>query len=220
MIRLVNFLLLEEKIIEYNKDIIDKGTTPQKIYELCSCIRETFCISYSIRKDNNLFLYFQKEHTLVSFIGKDLRYLGPDERSQALLLEKALNLSKRIGINLIDRRKQSTPGIYISRFFDNLSFLRYLKSLLMKNVYLITNHEEFIKNDKDFDANYLTVESFLDDVLFILPNYEKSNNGSKIDFQFKEMKNIKSFSLSKIKQVENKILYINYRKDRQESVRL
>ncbi|MFX1531798.1 MAG: hypothetical protein ACFFBC_11850, partial [Promethearchaeota archaeon] len=87
---MVNFLLLFEKIIEYTKKQINKGLTPQKIYELCSCIRETFCLSYSIRKNNNLYLYFQEENLLLSFIGKKLRYLGPDERSQALLLLKAL----------------------------------------------------------------------------------------------------------------------------------
>ncbi len=102
---MVNFLLLLEKIIQYNKEIIDKGLTPKKIYELCSCIRETFCLSYSIRKDNNLLLYFQKEHILVSFIGEALRYLGPDERSQALLLEKALNKANRINFNVRDGRK-------------------------------------------------------------------------------------------------------------------
>ncbi len=50
--------------------------------------------------------------------------------------------------------------------------------------------------------------------------YENFIGDSKILDLFKEMKNIKFFSLSKIKLIENKILYINYRKDRQESLRL
>ena len=216
---MVNFLLLIKKVSHYNKEIINKGLTPQKIYKLCSCIRETFCLSYSIRKDNNLFLYFQKEHILVSFIGKMLRYLGPDERSQALLLEKALSIAKGIDFKLGGGRKQSTPGIYVSKFFDHLSFLLYIKSEVMGNVFFITEDYQFIIKERDIFPPNLDFESFLDDVLFILPTYEISNKGSEFLDLFKDMKNIKFFSLSKIKQIENKILYINYRKD-QDSVLL
>ena len=216
---MVKFLLLIKKITQYNKGIIDKGLTPHKIYELCSCIRETFCLSYSIRKDNNLYLYFQNEHILISLIGKTLRYLGPDERSQALLLEKALRIAKGIDIKLIGEKKQSTPGIYASKFFDHLSFLLSIKSEVIGNVYFITEDNEFIIKEREIFPLNLNFESFLDDVLFILPTYEISNKGSEFLDLFKDMKNIKFFSLSKIKQIENKILYINYRKD-QDSVRL
>jgi tRNA pseudouridine-54 N-methylase len=217
---LVNFLLLLEKITQYNKKIIDKGLTPQKIYELCSCIRETFCLSYSIRKDNNLLLYFQNEHILVSFIGEALRYLGPDERSQALLLEKALNKANRINFNVRNGRKQSTPGIYVLKFLDHPSFLGYINSLVIGNVYVITDKEEFIKKERDIYTRNINFEFFIDRNLFIIPMYEDFIGDSKILDLFKEMKNIKFFSLSKIKLIENKILYINYRKDHQESVRL
>ncbi len=212
---MVNFLLLIEEIIQYNKENIDKGLTPQKIYELCSCIRETFCLSYSIRKDNNLFLYFQKEYIFVSFIGEELRYLGPDERSQALLLEKALKKSKGIDPNLEEGRKLSTPGIYISRFFDHISFLGYFKSIVRGTFYLITDKDEYFRKERVINTFNLTFEPFLDDIAFILPAYENSNNDSKILNLFQEMKNIKFFSLSKIKQIENKILYLNYLKDLQ-----
>ena len=37
----------------------------------------------------------------MSFLGNELRYLGPDERSQALLLEKALKTAK--GIKLLGK---------------------------------------------------------------------------------------------------------------------
>ncbi|MHA1932472.1 MAG: hypothetical protein ACW96X_08025 [Promethearchaeota archaeon] len=217
---MVNFLLLIEKITQYTKEIIDKGLTPQKVYELCSCIRETFCLSYSIRKANNLFLYFQKEHILVSFIGKELRYLGPDERSQALLLEKALNKANRIDFNVKDGRKQSTPGIYVLKFIDHSNFLGYINSLVIGEVFIITDQEEFIKKERDIYAHNSNFELFIDRNLFIIPMDVNLFGESKMIDLFKEMKNIKFFSLSKIKQIENKILYINYRKDNQESVRL
>ncbi|MHA2281082.1 MAG: hypothetical protein ACXAC5_09550 [Promethearchaeota archaeon] len=217
---MVNFLLLIEKITQYNKEIIDKGHTPQKVYELCSCIRETFCLSYSIRKNNNLFLYFQKEHILVSFIGKELRYLGPDERSQALLLEKALNKANRIDIKVKDGRKQSTPGIYILKFLDHSSFLGYITSLIIGNIYIIIDRKAFSKKERDIYASNFNLEFFIDKNLFIIPTYNYIIGNSKMLDLFNEMKNIKFFSLSKIKQIENKILYINYRKDHQDSVRL
>jgi len=220
LIRLVKFLLLIEKITQYNKELIDKGLTPQKIYELCSCIRETFCLSYSIRKDNNLYLYFQNERILISLIGKALRYLGPDERSQALLLEKALRIAKGIDFKLGGGKKQSTPGIYGSKFFDHRSFLLSILSEVIGNVYFITEDEKFNIKEKDIFPPNLDFVTFLDDILFILPTYEISNGNSEFLNLFNDMKNIKFFSLSKIKQIENKILYINYRKDHKDSVRL
>ena len=90
MIKLVNFLLFLENTINYDKRDIDEGRTPPLIYKICSCLREAFCLSYAIRKNNNVYFYFQRDHVLIKFDGKELRYLGPDERSQALLLEKAL----------------------------------------------------------------------------------------------------------------------------------
>ena len=93
MINLANFLLIIEEIIDFTKKDIDIGYTPPLIYKICSCIREAFCLSYAIRKNNNLFLYFQKEKILIKFEGSRLRYLGPDERSQAILLKKVLDKS-------------------------------------------------------------------------------------------------------------------------------
>jgi hypothetical protein len=217
---LVDFLLLIEEIIHYDKRIIDSGLIPQKIYELCSCIRETFCLSYSIRKDNNLFFYFQKEHILVSLIGKKVRYLGPDERSQALLLEKALNKAKRMDFRPEDVNKQSTPGFYVSQFLDHPLFLKYIQSLVKGTFYLINDWEEFTRTERGFYTDSFNFNFFGDRNLFIIPTYDNLNRNFKFLNLFKEMKNIKFFSLSKIKQIENKILYLNYRKDHQEFVRL
>ncbi|MFW9822753.1 MAG: hypothetical protein ACFFE4_07460 [Candidatus Thorarchaeota archaeon] len=203
---MVNFLLLSENIPEYSKIIIDKGQTPPKIYELCCCIRETFCLSYSIRKENNLLIFFEKRHILVNFIGNKLRYLGPDERSQALLLEKALREAKETDISWKRIRAQSTPGIYISKFYDLLSFLDFINSMYMGQLYLIIDNNKL--SDKDLKS-----AAFLEGELFILPTYENAKMNSKILDLFKQMKTIKFLSLSKIKQLENKILYINYRKD-------
>lgn len=215
---MVSFLLILEKIIEYDKKIIDKGLTPQKIYELCSCIREVFCLSYSIRKNNFLYLYFQKEHVLVKFEGNKLRYLGPDERSQALLLEKALNkVKEEININKNIWIK-STPGIFVRKFSDIYSFIDFYRSIAIGKSFLITNDPQIDEEKVDiFNLKNNFVEIKETD-FFIIPVYTISRENSKMIELFKEVKNIKLLSLSKIKDMENIILYINFKKDQQRSL--
>jgi len=212
---LVNFLLLIEKIIDYHKTDIDKGQTPLNIYEICSCIRETFCLSYSFRKNNNLYLYFQEEHILVSLFGNELRYLGPDERSQALLLEKALNTAKgliKLGKN---GKKKSTPGIYITKFSDDLTFIVHLSLIVKGTNYILLKQNESLTDDVEelsLDGGFEMID---DNYFFTIPVSPIFRKTDKFLPLIKEMKNIKFFSLSKIKQIENKILYINFRKDQQ-----
>jgi hypothetical protein len=216
---LVNFLLLIEKIPEYIKKTIDTGLTPQNVYELCSCIREAFCLSYSIRKKNNLYLYFQDDHVLVKFLGNKLRYLGPDERSQALLLEKALKHAKDLKNLTKIELKKSTPGIYFTRFNDLVSFIRYLNSINAGSAYLILENEGILNEEikvLKFDA---TVKILNEDNFYIIPTYTVKKETSIISTLITELKNIKCLSLSKIKPIENKILYINFRKDYQETLK-
>ncbi|MFX1477432.1 MAG: hypothetical protein ACFFCI_04810 [Promethearchaeota archaeon] len=217
---MVNFLLLIEEVIDFSKKNVDKGQTPLKIYKVCSCIRETFCLSYSFRKENNLYLYFHKEHILVSFLGNELRYLGPDERSQSLLLEKALKTAKG-SINLgKSGKKKSTPGIYIMKFSDDLPFIDYISLMVKGNDYILLEYDDPIINDVEKLSSESFIEKINDNFVFIIPvppifkNLDGTDNFLTL---FKEMQNIKFFSLSKIKQIENKILYINFRKDHQET---
>ena len=53
---------------------------------------------------------------------------------------------------------------------------------------------------------------------FIIPIYTITTKNFRIIELIKEVKNIKLLSLSKIKKVENKILYINFRKDQQRTL--
>lgn len=215
---MVNFLLLFENIIEYNKRSIDKGLTPQKVYEICSCIRETFCISYSIRKSNNLYLYFQKEQVLIKFEGIKLRYLGPDERSQALLLKKALNKVEDVISSENDTWIKSTPGIYIRKFFDISSFKEFYKSIATGKSFLLLDNLHFVEEKvENFKINDKFIEIMEND-FFIIPIYRITREITNLIGLFKEMKKIKLLSLLKIKDIENKILYINFRKDQQRTL--
>lgn len=212
MINLVNFLLLIESISDYSKNDIDRGKTPFDVYRLCSCIRETFCLSYALRKNNNLFLYIEKNYILIKFNGKELKYLGPDERSETLLLMKALDKIRKVNSYNINYWRKSTPGIFIRKFADTNSFMSYYQK--------IANHVGFMVIDSledqinFFDINQELIE-IMDNDFFIIPTYTLQERTSHSIKLFKELKNTKLISLSKIKNVEDKILYINFRKDQQ-----
>lgn len=213
MIKLVNFLLLIKKITDYSKKEIDKGNTPANIYELCLCIKETFCLSYSIRKDNNLYFYFEKEYILIRFKGNNLKFLGPDERSQALLLDKALNKAKQIISIESERWEKSTPGIHVKKYSDNNSFMNSFISNKKGKIYFIVDHLEETNKKVillPLDKNFIAV---LNNDFYIIPTYSILKKNTTILELFKTLKNIKILSLPKIKLIENKILYLNFRKD-------
>ncbi|MFX1366245.1 MAG: hypothetical protein ACFFCE_13305 [Promethearchaeota archaeon] len=210
---MVNFVLLQEDIPSYNKQIIDKGITPQNVYKICSCIRETFCLSYAIRKNNAFYLYFQREYALVKFEGARLRFLGPDERSIALLLEKALIKAKK-DYNIKNHKwSKSTPGIFIRKFVDNFSFINFFESIALGKSYLIIKNTQ-IKEDLEDDLSLnKEIIDFKDSNFFIIPTFTITKGISELIELFKKTKNTKLLSFSKIKDVEDVILYINFKKD-------
>ncbi|MFX1324859.1 MAG: hypothetical protein ACFE8N_07875, partial [Promethearchaeota archaeon] len=176
---MVRFLLLIEKIPEYTKKIIDAGLTPHNVYKLCSCIRETFCLSYSIRKNNDLYLYFQEDYALIIFLGNELRYLGPDERSQALLLEKALKPTKDLKNLTTKGLKKSTPGIYYTKFFDQISFVRYLISIATGSTYLLIEKNRPLNEKIKVYNLEEVVNAISDEDFYIIPTF---NLEKKSDF--------------------------------------
>lgn len=79
---------------------------------LLRCINSAFFLSHDIRKDVELFLILQGEPEppkCIRFIGSELRYLNPDERSSGALVRNAL--AKKVG----SKEVRATPGIYISK---------------------------------------------------------------------------------------------------------
>jgi hypothetical protein len=206
---LANFLLIIEEIIDFTKKDIDIGYTPPLIYKICSCIREAFCLSYAIRKNNNLYLYFQKEKIFIKFEGSRLRYLGPDERSQALLLKKALDKNTS-NINSIGNKWiKSTPGIYSKSFLDDFSFVEDLDSSVQDPIIFIYDEVESIdKNNIPEIMNINSLEN-LRDIFYIIPTYPFSEKNNIIKLML-SLTNIKLVTLSKIRSIQDKILYINY----------
>ncbi len=219
-----DFLLFIEDIIDFGKKTIDKGDTPPEIYSICSCIRTTFCISYGIKKDNNLYLYFQKKNVLIILNGQKLRYLGPDERSQALLLKKALNKLNDRNISKNDSWIQSTPGIFVKKLNNITSLLSLLKKF--KNICIISR--SFSSFDVNFLYHYFDVPKIirfkrlknLNEQLFIIPSSKTIiiNFLRKIVHSHPSMlEYITIANLNKIKMMSDKILYINFQIDQMSS---
>lgn len=217
MINLVNILILIEKISKFTKSNIDKGKTPLDIYNLCSIIRESFCCSYSIRKDNNLYIYIESTHILIKFEGNSLRYLGSDERSQALLLNKALDkINGAEKINFKGMQK-TTPGIFVKRLLNGESILENINNLINNKILVISEFEK-----ENIHTNIINLED-LDDLreycyVFPIPY----NSQSKFDFLriINEKYKLIYTNLSSIKGIENKILYVNFLIDQKENTNI
>lgn len=83
-----------------------------------------------------------------------------------------------------------------------------------RNFLIIDNPQNVKESVEDFNSIKIFIGNMQND-FFLIPIYSISRDNSKMIELFKELKNIKLISLSKIQEVENKILYINFRKDQQ-----
>ncbi|MFX0031632.1 MAG: hypothetical protein ACFE9P_03130 [Candidatus Hermodarchaeota archaeon] len=209
---MADFLLIFEDIPFYTKKDIDKGLTPLEVYKLCSCIRETFCLSYSIRKGNNLYISLYKKLALIKFQGDKLRFLGSDERSQEILLNKAI--TKIYEINMSNIWKKSTAGIFI-RKIESLRKLQHFIELISHNRIIIQNN--YIQGEYYLTIKQLKSLTDLNNYLFILPDYHNGSKNPNIFAILERLSNLKFVMFPRINKIENKLLFINYIIDQQKS---
>ena len=203
----LDFLIFVESVSKYTKGDIDEGKTPLDVYTLCAIIRESFCISYTIRKDNNFYLYNETDHLFIKIEGKTLRYLGSDERSQALLLLRAF-MKIENNENYNDREWiKSTPGIYVKKLPSSELILENINGNFIDNRIFITDisNENFKQNVKygeniDENSSHCYLFSFSQESITFLKFLQKVN----------EECSLKNIDLSKIRGIENKILYVNF----------
>ena len=208
----MDFLIFLDCVTQYTKSDIDNGKTPLDVYTLCAIIRESFCISYTIRKNNNLYLYIETDHLFIKIEGKSVRYLGSDERSQALLLLRAI-MKIESNENYSDRGWiKSTPGIYVKKLPNLELILENINGNFNDNRIFITDisKEKIKQNVKygeniDENSSHCYLFSFSQESITFLKFIQKVN----------EECSLKNIDLSKIRGIENKILYINFLYDQQ-----
>jgi len=117
---------------------------------LLRCINSVFFLSHDLRRDAELYLIFKGEPDppkTIKFVGNELKYLNPDERSTAALIRNAL--MKKIKKSEI----RSTPGIYISRnnFEDTIEKLANISKL----IYLREDGKPFDQKETDQDYTFV-----------------------------------------------------------------
>ena len=117
---------------------------------LLRCINSAFFISHDLRKDVEVHLVLQGPPSTpktLRFVGSELRYLNPDERSTGALVRNAL-------MQKVDTEVRSSPGIYVSNrtYQDVLSNLSKESSLV------------YLKEEGEDIRNF----EFPEDVTFVL----------------------------------------------------
>ena len=201
MINLVSFLIINNSYTRYSKKDIDLGNTPLDIFKLCSGIREFFCLSYSIRKDNVLYLYFHSDLVLIKLDGSKLRFLGSDERSQALLLLKVLEKSST---SSTEKWERSTPGFYAMKLLNPLNIIHFIEKMSFERIFLISQSTS-TNLQNDFNNKNFTSQDF-----FIIRNGSEDKVVKGLFENLNSSTKIIQINFSEIKSLENKILYINY----------
>lgn len=118
------FIILGHKAVTTGDfDLNDLGGSAGWIDTLARCVSTAFHLSYSIRKDSDVYLVLmggKDAPKTVRFYGKELRVLATNERSVAGLIKAALARNPE-GKSWI----RSTHGVYVSRlsFEQDLSML-------------------------------------------------------------------------------------------------
>lgn len=108
-------LLFSSQNLSATKDEIDRGSVSNLISDVCRCIQATFFLSHAIRKDAQLLILDGGDKGIL-MDGKRLRYLGPDERSTAILIMKALEKRKECNRLFYE----STPGMFVGRGLEDI----------------------------------------------------------------------------------------------------
>ncbi|MBN2151801.1 MAG: hypothetical protein JW839_10165 [Candidatus Lokiarchaeota archaeon] len=103
----ISFFLAFPSLPRFTKDDVDAGNVGEDAAALCDAIRAVFFLSRAIRKERTLWLSFAADRALVAMAGGALRYLGPDERSTLMLVDKAAGVLR----SNPGGWAESTPGV-------------------------------------------------------------------------------------------------------------
>jgi tRNA pseudouridine-54 N-methylase len=206
----VNFLLLVNCLEKYTKQDINKGKTPKSVYTICCAIRETFCLSYNIRKENTLFVYFEDNRILLKLLGRKLRYLGPDERSQAILINKALQLIHKKTNKKDSGWIPSTPGFYIRKFPSHENFHGYFETIASESPFLVLQKSHKGIFDESLETKDLKTLKEYDSPFFIIIYGDPKAHFFFLQDLYKALPCLNFIRLPNIPFCFEKILFLNY----------
>jgi tRNA pseudouridine-54 N-methylase len=104
------FSVLLNSIPQITPKQLDLGFVDQTVSKLSACIRATFFLSHGIRRDTILYILVKDGNYMIKLVGDELKYLGPDARSIAMLLMKS-----QIELKELDKKKStlSKRGVYV-----------------------------------------------------------------------------------------------------------
>lgn len=209
-----NFLIITETIPNYSKKDIDCGKTPKIVIRLCLCLKEAFFLAYKIRKYIDFYIFIEEGEILIKFKGSQLKYLGPDERSQSLLLEKALKKAQSIGYSYSKTFIKSTPGIYVKK----VKFKKFIQNQEDVQTFFVLNlfHKEQLK-EIEVIYNIKKINNHKNSIFICFLNYNPSKFNNYIPY-LQCLNNINAFEgISKNYEklsCWDKILYINHYLDK------
>ncbi|MHA1526094.1 MAG: hypothetical protein ACTSQD_03605, partial [Promethearchaeota archaeon] len=103
---------------------------------------------------------------------------------------------------------KSTPGIYSKSFLDDFSFVEDLDSSVQDPIIFIYEVESIDKNNIPEIMNINSLEN-LRDIFYIIPTYPFSEKNNIIKLML-SLTNIKLVTISKIRSIQDRLLYINY----------
>jgi tRNA pseudouridine-54 N-methylase len=191
----------------FTKKDIDCGLIPFDIYNLCGAIREAFCISYAIRKENVLYILVVSDLLLLKFDGNQLRFLGPDERSQAFLLNKAMFKARNI-LTANQGFLKSTPGIYLKKLGSHAEWVNLFNKSNTTKVLLTNYYLEELSNIHPIELHTQFLYIILDNQInFSLTNYENFIQNLKC------LSDLRLLDVKDVFSIAHKILLVNYMLD-------
>ncbi len=106
------FLVVGNKAVTRPFSLKDLAGSAGRMDIICRCIAQALFISHGIRKDVEVYVLLLGEPDppkALKVVGSEVRYMAPDERNIGGIIRKALSL------NLDDKWRRSTPGVYIAR---------------------------------------------------------------------------------------------------------
>lgn len=122
------FSVLLNSIPKISQKQLDLGFVDQTVSKLSACIRAAFFLSHGIRRDTILYILVKDGNFMIKLVGDELKYLGPDIRSIALLLMKAQMELKELN----KKRTTSKRGVYVLE--NNANQIETLRNITANQV--------------------------------------------------------------------------------------